>query len=126
MKLKIDTNGTSFVATRLPEQRVTFDTGQPRIDRETGLPLWQVQVMALDASGADIIAVTVPGDVDVKVGQPVQLAGLIAVPWNQEGRSGIAFRAESITALGPQLADVAIPPKPDRPTSAGSTSKSVA
>jgi hypothetical protein len=56
MKLKIDTSAVSFICTRLPEQRIAFDTGQPKVDRETGQPLWQVQLMALDASGADVIA----------------------------------------------------------------------
>ena len=51
MKLRIDTAGVSFVCTRAPEQRIAFDTGQPKVDRETGLPLWQIQLMALDASG---------------------------------------------------------------------------
>jgi len=52
MKLKIDTSAVSFVCTRSPEQRIAYDTGQPKVDRETGQPLWQVQLMALDASGA--------------------------------------------------------------------------
>jgi hypothetical protein len=60
MKLRIDTSAVSFICTRSPEQRIAFDTGQPKVDRETGQPLWQVQLMALDASGADVIAVTVP------------------------------------------------------------------
>src|SRR5271163_554730 len=95
MKLKIDTSAVSFVCTRSPEQRIAYDTGQPKVDRETGQPLWQVQLMALDASGADVIAVTVPGDPNITVGQPAHVEGLVALPWNQEGRSGGAFRADS-------------------------------
>src|SRR5262245_41510389 len=49
MKLRIDTVGVSFVCTRAPEQRIAFDSGQPKLDRDTGLPLWQVQLMALDS-----------------------------------------------------------------------------
>ena len=48
MKLKIDTTGVTFICTRAPEQRTSFDTGQPRIDKATGLVLWLVQLMALD------------------------------------------------------------------------------
>ena len=92
MKLRIDTARVSFVCTRAPEQRIAFDTGQAKTDRETGLPLWQVQLMALDTSGGDVIAVTVAGDPNVTVGQPVQVDGLVALPWSQEGRSGIAMR----------------------------------
>jgi hypothetical protein len=112
MKLRIDTAGVSFVCTRSPEQRLAFDSGQPRVDRETGLPLWQVQLMALDASGGDVIAVTVAGDPNLTVGQPVQVDGLVALPWSQEGRSGIAFRADSIRAAGAPLAGVIAAPKP--------------
>jgi hypothetical protein len=115
MKLKIDTGGVSFVCTRAPEQRIAFDTGQPRVDRESGLPLWQVQLMALDASGGDVIAVTVPGDVNITVGQPAQIEGLVALPWSQEGRSGVAFRAEAIRASGAPLAGVTTPAKVQSP-----------
>jgi hypothetical protein len=112
MKLRIDTNGVSFVCTRAPEQRLSFDTGQPRIDRDTGQPLWQVQLMALDGSGAEVIAVTVAGEPGVTVAQPVQVAGLVALPWNQDGRGGVAFRADSVRAAGAPLAGVIAPPSP--------------
>lgn len=111
MKLRIDTSAVSFICTRLPEQKIAFDTGQPKVDRETGQPLWQVQLMALDASGADVIAVTVPGDPSITVGQPTHVEGLVALPWSQEGRSGVAFRANSLRAAGAPLAGVITPPK---------------
>lgn len=111
MKLKIDTIGVSFICTRTPEQRLAFDTGQPRIDRETGQPLWQVQLMALDGSGAEVIAVTVAGDPSVSVAQPVQVDGLVALPWNQDGRSGVAYRADAIRPSGAPLSGVVAPPK---------------
>ena len=116
MKLRIDTAGVSFVCTRAPEQRIAFDSGQPKVDRETGLPLWQVQLMALDSSGGDVIAVTVAGDPNVTVGQPVQVDSLVALPWNQEGRSGIAFRADAIRASGAPLAGVIAPTRTATPT----------
>jgi hypothetical protein len=115
MKLRIDTAGVSFVCMRAPEQRIAFDTGQPKVDRETGLPLRQVQLMALDSSGGDVIAVTVAGDPNVTVGQPVQVDGLVALPWSQEGRSGIAFRAEAIRASGAPLAGVTAGPRTAAP-----------
>jgi len=127
MKLRIDTAGVSFVCTRAPEPRIAFDTGQAKTDRETGLPLWQVQLMALDTSGGDVIAVTVAGDPNVTVGQPVQVDGLVALPWSQEGRSGIAFRADAIRASGAPLAGVIGPPRTATPTGTpGSTGKPTA
>lgn len=119
MKLKIDTTGVSFICTRAPEQRLAFDTGQPRIDRETGQPLWQVQLMALDRSGAEVIAVTVAGDPKVTVAQPVQVDGLVALPWSQDARSGIAYRADVIHASGAPLSGVVAPSK-SAPSSAPS------
>jgi hypothetical protein len=127
MKLRIDTAGVSFVCTRAPEQRLAFDTGQPRMDRETGLPLWQVQLMALDSSGGDVIAVTVAGDPNVTVGQPAQVDGLVALPWSQEGRSGIAFRADAIRASGAPLAGVIAAPRTATPSATpGNTGKPAA
>ncbi|HEY6576014.1 MAG TPA: hypothetical protein VI029_14000 [Mycobacterium sp.] len=127
MKLSMDTAGVSFVCTRAPEPRIAFDTGQAKTDRETGLPLWQVQLMALDTSGGDVIAVTVAGDPNVTVGQPVQVDGLVALPWSQEGRSGIAFRADAIRASGAPLAGVIASPRTATPTGTpGSTGKPAA
>lgn len=110
MKLRIATSGVSFICTRAPEPRIAFDSGQPKVDRDTGLPLWQVQLMALDASGGDVIAVTVTGEPGVTVGQPVQVEGLVALPWSQDGRSGTAFRADAIRAAGAPLAGVVTTP----------------
>ena len=71
MHLPVDTSNIRFTCTRAPERRTVRETGQPRIDRETGRELWQVQVMALTAEGAEILAVTVPGEPALSVGQPV-------------------------------------------------------
>ena len=104
MKLRIDTTGVTFLCTRIPEQRTNFDTGAPRVDKATGQALWQVQLIALDATGGEVLAVTVVGEPKVIVGQPVAVAGLVALPWSQDGRSGIAYRAEAITATDPATA----------------------
>ena len=96
MKLRIDTTGVTFLCTRIPEQRTNFDTGAPRIDKATGQALWLVQLIALDATGGEVLAVTVVGEPKVTVGQPVAVSGLVALPWSQDGRSGIAYRAETM------------------------------
>ncbi|WP_375373733.1 hypothetical protein [Mycobacterium sp. AZCC_0083] len=72
--------------------------------------------MALDASGGDVIAVTVAGDPGVTVGQPLHVDGLVALPWSQDGRSGTAFRADTIRAAGAPLAGVITPPRSGAPT----------
>ena len=100
MHLPIDTSSIRFTCTRTPERRTMRDTGQPRIDRETGKELWQVQVMALTANGAEILAITVAGEPTVSVGQPVTVEGLVGLPWAQGDRAGIAYRAAAIRPAG--------------------------
>jgi hypothetical protein len=100
MRLRINTTGVSFTCTRAPEQRLNYETGQPRVDKATGRTLWLVQVMALDESGGDVIAVTVAGEPKVAAGHAVTITDLVALPWSQDGRSGIAYRAEAITETG--------------------------
>jgi hypothetical protein len=112
MRLRIDTEGVQFFCTKAPEQRTAHDTGAPRMDRETGLPLWQVQVMALDASGGEVMAITVAGQPNVSVGSLAKVTGLTALPWSQEGRSGVAFRAEAIASIGAPVAGVIAPNRP--------------
>jgi hypothetical protein len=98
MKLKVDTAAVSFMCTKDPEPRVDFSSGQPKIDKATGAVLFQVQMMALDSDGGDVLSVTVAGEPKVSVGQHVNVINLVATPWSQEGRSGVAFRADAITS----------------------------
>lgn len=97
MRLHINTAGVQFLATRLPEARTDRDTGAPRIDKETGLPMFQVQVAALDASGGEVFAISVPGQPSaINVGAAVTVENLVAIPWSQGDRSGVAYRASAI------------------------------
>ena len=97
MRLNINTAGVQFLATRLPEPRTDRDTGAARIDKETGLPMFQVQVAALDSSGGEVLAVSVPGQPSgITIGAPVTVEGLVAIPWSQGDRSGVAYRATAL------------------------------
>jgi len=104
MKLKVDTTAVSFMCTKTPEPRTDFGSGQPKVDKATGAVLFQVQLMALDADGGDVLSVTVAGEPKVSVGQPVVVTNLVATPWSQEGRSGVAFRAEAIASADSKTA----------------------
>lgn len=108
MRLRIDTNGVQFFCTRAAEQRTVHETGAPRIDKETGAVLWQVQVMALDSAGGEVLAVTVAGEPAVRVGEPITVEGLIAIPWSQGDRSGVAFRATSLRPAGASTAGLGV------------------
>lgn len=110
MRLRLDIAGVGFFCTRNPEPKVDFETGAVRTDRESGETLWRVQVAALDASGGEILTVTVPGEPEVAIGSPVQVKGLVAIPWSQGERSGVAYRAESLRSTGSPIAGVITPP----------------
>lgn len=101
MRLKLDTSTTRFIVTRMAEPRLNFESGSPKTDSATGLPLYAVQLLALDDAGGEVLAVTVAGDPKLSVTQPVSVTGLVAIPWSQGDRSGVAFRAEAITPLNP-------------------------
>ena len=76
------------------------ETGQLRVDRETGITLYQVGVCLMAGTQAEVITVSVVGEPkNVVQGMPVQLKDLAAVPWENEGRHGIAFRASAIVPL---------------------------
>jgi hypothetical protein len=98
--LRLDTSGVSrFIVSRAPAPKVDRESGRQRADTQTGELLFTVQLMALDDTGGDVLSVTVPGEPRVAVGQDVRVEGLVATYWEQSGRSGVAFRAASITPV---------------------------
>lgn len=93
MRLRIDTSGTRFIVTRAAEPRLNFETGSPKVDTATGVPLFATQVLALDDTGGEVLNVTVAGDPKVTVTQPVSVCRgwwpshghkAIAVVWRSE------------------------------------------
>lgn len=76
------------------------ETGQVRVDRQTGQTLYQVGLCLMAGTSADVVTVSVPGEPSgVQRGMPVQVRDLVATPWENEGRHGVAFRATEITPL---------------------------
>ncbi|MHB1171117.1 MAG: hypothetical protein ACYCZY_01205 [Lacisediminihabitans sp.] len=55
---------------------------------------------AFDSSGVEAFAITVAGQPTVAVGSQLALEDLVAIPWSQGDRSGVAFRAASMKSLG--------------------------
>jgi hypothetical protein len=96
MRLLIDTSKVTFTVSR--EAQAKMEQGNnpaQRRDRNTGFPLWTVQLVAMEADGAEVINVTVAGQEPPKVtaGQLVSPVELQAIPWAQNGKNGTAFRA---------------------------------
>jgi hypothetical protein len=95
---------TNVLCTAAPEVRSDFTTGEVRTDRETGKPLYLVGVLVkvVGDRRASVLDVEVPGEPSGLVeGEPVVLDGLEARPWEREGRSGVSYRAGSITPARP-------------------------
>ena len=102
MKLVLDISRASFTVTRGVEEKVD-ENGRQKTNRKTGEPLWTVQVMALDPAGGEVLNVTVAGvPPKVTVGQAVFPVDLEAIPWNQGGRNGVAFRCASLNVATAQ------------------------
>jgi len=100
MKLIISTIDKQVTVSREAVEK-TEQNGRQRQERGTGRLMWSTQVFVLDDDGGEVITVTTAGErPNVKVGQPVSLSKLEALPWATNGRNGVAFRAEEIKAAG--------------------------
>ncbi|MEV7345077.1 hypothetical protein [Streptomyces sp. NPDC093544] len=100
--LPIDTaKYTGIICAVPPAPRVANrETGQLRVDRDTGKTVYQVGLCLMAGTSADVVTVNVPGEPSgVLLGMPVAVRDLIATPWENEGRHGIAFRATEIRPL---------------------------
>jgi len=107
MRLVIDTTGMTFTVGSDFEPVLDFENKQPKADRQTGAMLAQVQLIAFfkDHQGrprSEIISVKLPDPTPVPAGTPVRLAELVANPWSQNGRSGVAYRATAIEPAMPE------------------------
>ncbi len=100
VKLEIKTEGVEFVVSRVPQAKNDND-GRQKADRGTGELLYATELVAMDDSGAEVIKVTTAGEPRVAKRQAVTVRGLVAMPWNVDGRGGVAFRADSIAPLTP-------------------------
>ena len=74
MKLPIDTSGMTFMAAAPARPVTDFETRQHKAD-ENGELLYNLQVVALDPDGAQIITVKVPGDPRRRAGRDAAARG---------------------------------------------------
>ena len=102
MRIKLDTSHIRFMITKPAAPKMDRDTRQQRVDKITGALQWQLQVMALDETGGEILTVTLDCEPKVNVGEFIQLHDLVAIPWSQGDRSGVAFRAGAMTGVSKQ------------------------
>lgn len=98
MKLYVDTSAKQVTVSKESVEKVD-QNGRQRTERGTGRLMWSTQVFVLDDNGGEVISITTAGEKpNVKVGQPVTVSKLEALPWATNGRNGVAFRAEEIKA----------------------------
>jgi hypothetical protein len=96
MKLYVDTTGKQVTVSKAPEPKQD-QNGTQKSERGTGRLMWSTQVFVLDETGGEVITITTAGEKpDVKVGQPVSVSQLEAIPWAANGRNGVAFRATDL------------------------------
>src|SRR5262245_9067315 len=98
MRLMVDTSRVQFMVSKVAEPRFELNSQKQKVDRETGQPQWVVGLFAMDETDGEVIRVTVAGEQPkMSQGQPVLVRDLEAIPWSNNGKSGVAYRASSIT-----------------------------
>lgn len=99
MELTIDMSEKDVRVTRVAQPKVDQNSEQ-RSDKETGLPLWSVQVCVTDHTGGEVISVVVAGEKpDLVIDGLVEVDRLVAAPWLSNGRQAISYRAVAVRPL---------------------------
>jgi hypothetical protein len=97
MRLLVDTSRLTFMVSKAAEPRMEMGNQRQKTNKGTGLPEWSVQLFVMDETEGEVIRVTVAGDQPkVSQGQPVHVKDLEAIPWSNDGKSGVAYRASVI------------------------------
>ncbi len=104
MKLKVDTAGVLFLLVRDAVPVLDWATKEVKAD-DDGVPLYQVQLVAMGDGEAEVINVKVVGQPEgLTVNGPVRIEGLTVQPWSMGDKHGLAFRAAAIHDGGRILA----------------------
>ena len=112
MRLPIDTSRLQLLVVSGAEPLKKFEDGKPREAwaprvNGNGEVLWGVKVVLIGDAEAEVVKIAVPGDPGVRQGEMVRVEDLTAQPWENEGRSGVAYRASAVrsaTARGEKAA----------------------
>lgn len=114
MDLIIDTTGVEFQVSKPFEPRTDKD-GNMRRDKQggTNLPLHAVQLVAWTQAGSETLLVTVATDNPPTLAQrqSVTIEGLQAMPWVQDGKPRVAFRARAVNPVNAAPSKTAVAAK---------------
>jgi hypothetical protein len=98
MRMLVDIARATFLASKAPEPKTEMGSQKQKINKRTGELEWVVELLAMDDTGGEVVRVTVTGEQPrVGQGQAVRVEGFEVVPWSNNGRTGVAYRATSIT-----------------------------
>ena len=97
MRLVLNDTKYTYTVTKAAEPKTEFGSEQQKVNRATKRPEWVVEVLAMDSERGEVIRVTVTGDQPkLSQGQQVRFEELEAIPWANNGRNGVAYRATAI------------------------------
>jgi hypothetical protein len=100
VRLPIDTTSLTFMCAAPARPVTDYETKQHKADATTGELLYNLQVVALDDWGAEVIQLKIAGDPKVGQGAMLRLHGLVATPWSMGERSGVSFRVDRVEGQG--------------------------
>ena len=97
MQFRVDTDGMTFIVGGI-RGVMDFETKAPTLDKVTGVPLFDVDVMAVVANERpEQLTVRVVGQQSgIEIGSRVQFRDLSARTWEMGDRHGVAFKASRV------------------------------
>jgi hypothetical protein len=99
VQFRIDTTDLTFIVSTPPRPVTRFGSEEIRTDKE-GKQIHAVELIVLSDDGGDKIRVKVAGRPELRPRSEVKVTGLSAMPWEQNGKSGVSFTAQSIESAG--------------------------
>jgi hypothetical protein len=95
VQFRIDTTDLTFIVSTAPRPVTRYGSEEIRTDKN-GQQIHAVELIVLSDDGGDKIRVKVPGRPELRPRSEVRVTNLQAMPWEQNGKSGVAFSASSI------------------------------
>jgi hypothetical protein len=99
--IPVDTNGfTNLLVNGEVRATTEFGTDTPSIDKDTGFPVYSVELAAFTSEGIQTINVKVPlaQSPTLNIGQTVRVTGLVARAYRSGDRVAYSFKAKTIEA----------------------------
>ena len=97
MQFRVDTDGMTFIVGGI-RGVMEFETKAPVLDKSSGVPLFDVDVMAVVTNERpEQLTVRVVGQPSgIEIGSRVRFADLSARTWEMGDRHGVAFKASRV------------------------------